>query len=68
MKKIFKFKKKKTSTFFNFGGSNVFFDKNKGSDLIYNIVKNTKNKTNLKFNFIFFGSNNYKIYIRMIKI
>ena len=59
--KIFKFKKKKKNDLtFNFGGSNVFFDKNKGSDLIYNIVKNTKNKTNLKFKFIFFGSNNYK--------
>ena len=59
--KIFRFKEKKNNDLtFNFGGSNVFFDKNKGSDLIFNIVKNTKNSTNNKFKFIFFGSNKYQ--------
>ena len=59
--KIFRFKKKKENKdlTFNLGGSNVFSDKNKGADIINNIIKVTKNKTNHKYKFIFFGSNDY---------
>ena len=40
-----------------FGGSNVFNDKNKGSDLVIDTLNKLKKKSKINFKFFFFGSN-----------
>ena len=40
-----------------FGGSNVFNDKNKGSDLVIDTLNKLKKKSKIKFKVLFFGSN-----------
>jgi len=59
--KIFKYKKKRKSQLitFNIGGSNVFYDKNKGSEYINKILNFSKKIININYRFIFFGSKTY---------
>ena len=58
--KIFYYSENKIKKFtFNIGGSNVFFDLNKGSGRINNLYKIASHKLNNKCKFIFFGSKKY---------
>lgn len=58
---IFKYKKKKESQIitFNVGGSNVFYDQNKGFEYLDEILNLSKKYINTNYKFVFFGSKTY---------